>query len=427
MQTTHTSYDILEIRASGGHGVVAIARSPDGDEVAIKVLQLDKAVQEAVLKRARDEARMLSRLDHPNLVRVAPVVSVNGRPAVVMEYVRGASLEHVLREHGPLPPSEALAVIRDACRGLDAAWNTPSGSDPRPMQVVHRDLKPGNLMLSVDGVLKVVDFGLAKARFEDRESQSMAFVPGSRGYMAPERFDAVDTPKGDVYALGLSLFELLAGTRPVISLRYDRHDLDVERQVGALAVDGLDPVAEPLRALLRDMCCYEPDERPWPPQVAARIEALLGSLPAPDLPGLAARTVVPLHEARPAGDPRLHPQWADVRFLTGDPLRNGAPVDVNAQIREAVSSPDFPGRSRELAALLAAHPEGDVTPLLNLLHHAAVPSWQFWRRAPAPERTVAALEALGPVRDRVQREVERLARHRDPDVRTAALALLGQA
>lgn len=429
MQDTATAYEVLEIPATGAYGIVCIAREDSGRELAIKVLQVDRGSQSSMLERARDEARMLSRIEHPNLVRVDPILSVNGRPAVVMEYVRGATCEQLLRRHPEgLPSRVALTIIRDACLGLDAAWSTPTGSKNEPMRIIHRDIKPGNLMVDVDGVVKVVDFGLAKASFDDREARSMAFVPGSRGYMAPERHDGDDTPKGDVYALGLTLFEMLTGKKAMISLRWDNHDTDVERSAGAVEKADLDPVCvDAIRALFIDMCRYEGDARPWTMEVAQRIDALLGAMGQADMPSFATDVVRPLFEGRPQVQPYEHPRWSEVRFLEEDPTSVGGRLDLDSWLREAVGAEDLPDRAMELAALIAAQPATDVTPLVHLLEQAAAPAWQFWRRPPAPERTVAALVALRPISTRVRPLAERLAHHRHAHVRAAALALLEQA
>jgi serine/threonine protein kinase len=424
-------YEILEIPASGTFGVVCIARAPDGRTVAIKVLMVGRSADAGSLRRARDEARLLSRLDHPNLVRVDPVLQVNGRPCVIMEYVEGVTLAALLQARpAGVPPAIALAIVRDAARGLDAAWSTPTASDNRPMRVVHRDIKPGNLMLAVDGAVKVVDFGLAKATFADREAQSAAFVPSSRGYMAPERYDGLDTPKGDVYALGLTLIELLTGRKPVISLRMDRHDAMIDAawgDHGAAAPPGVDTAS--LRALYRQMCAYEDRPRPEPHEVAARLDALLAAAhEPPDLAAFALSVVAPLHAARPLAEPTAHPRYADVRFLEEEPTVEGERFDPDSVVRRYVASSDFPGRASEIAAMLAANPKADLKPLLSVLDGASAPPWMFWRRPPPSEHTVAALHAVAPVATPpILDRARRLSRHRDQDIARAARQLLERA
>lgn len=436
MQQRFTQYDIEEIPASGTFGMVCIARAPDGHKVAIKVLHLDRGTQLANLQRARDEARMLSRLDHPNLVRVEPVLQVNGRPCIIMEYVEGLTVAELLRARPQgLPAPIALAILRDAARGLEAAWSTPSGTDNQPMQVVHRDIKPGNLMVSIHGQVKVVDFGLAKATFDDREAHSTAFVPGSRGYMAPERYDGLDTPLGDVYALGLTLIEVLSGHKPLLSLRLDRHDAMLADNLDRLLQDGPDGVdlggvdLDRLRALCLHLCAYEPSQRAEVTQVITEIDAILDPLdPAPDLTAFAAHTVAPLHAARTRLEPSEHPRYSDLRFLEVEPTHEAQTFDPNSEVRRFVQSDDFPTRASELAALLVAHPTADLRPLIKLLDGASAPPWQFWRRPPPREHTLAALRAIGhratpTVLDRARR----LTRHADHDIARAARELLEQA
>ncbi|MFK7927120.1 MAG: serine/threonine-protein kinase [Myxococcota bacterium] len=424
MNIQTTKYELLEIPSKGGFGVVCIAKDTADEVFAIKVLSLDRASQKGLLERARDEARMLSRLNHDNLVRVQPTLEVNGRQAVVMEYVRGANADELLRDQTTLPIPVAIAMVRDAALGLEAAWSSVTGSDNHPMRVIHRDLKPDNVMLSVDGVVKVVDFGMAKASFGDRETQSTAFVPGSRGYISPERYDGLDTPKGDVYALGLTLVQLLSGHKPVVSLRFDKHDEDVKRAIEHADLQAAGAAQADLRALLRLMCAYSQDERPWMNDAAEQLSALLAQLGGADLPAFATKVVVPIYAGRTRMSPQEHPRYPEVRFLEGDGVTRG-PLDLSAEVRRLASSPELPGRARELAAMLAAHPQTDVRPLLILLDNAASPGWAFWRKAPPIERVVAALTALAPIKDRgVLDRCRRLVKHPDPSVARRAKALL---
>lgn len=418
-------YRLLEIPSKGAYGVVCIAKDTSDVVYAIKVLSLDNATKGKLIKRARDEARLLSRLDHPNLVRVEPTLEVNGRQAIVMEYVEGANADELLRSGGPLPTAIAMALIKDAARGLEAAWSTPVGSDSQPMHVIHRDLKPGNVMLSTDGVVKVVDFGVAKASFDGRESQSTAFVPGSRGYIAPERYDGDDTPKGDVYALGLTLIQLLSGHKPVASLRYDRHDGDIGRAIDHLVLPGADDIEGDLRALLRRMCAYEADDRPWMNQTAEELETLLQRVGGADLEAYAERVVRPILAARTRMPPHDHPRYPEVRFLEG-PARDASGLNLNDEVKRLVGAEDFPDRAHELAALLAGRPEANVRPLLSVLDHAARPGWMFWRKQPSPAHTVAALTALAPIAGpEVRNRARKLSRHPDETIARAARDVLG--
>jgi len=425
------AFEILEIPASGTFGVVCIARDPSDRIVAIKALHLERGADMSALRRARDEARLLSRLDHPNLVRVEPVLQVNGRPCIIMEYVEGPTLARLIQAHpNGLPALQALAILRDAARGLDAAYSFPSESDHRPMCVVHRDIKPGNLMISIDGVVKVVDFGLAKASFADREARSAAFVPSSRGYMAPERYDGLDTPKGDVYALGLCLIEMLTGHKPVISLRMDRHDDMIARAWTELLRQDLAPIdSDSVRDLYLAMCAYEDRERPTPHEVANRLDALIHATGIdPDLPSFAARVIKPLHEARTRPDPTENPRYPDLQFLEAEPTAEGIPFDPDSEVRRRVASQDFPSLASEVAALLAANPHTDVAPLIRVLDSAAAQRWQFWRRPPPREHTLAALHAVAPVATPPVLDLaRRLSRHQDREIAEAARLLLDRA
>lgn len=431
MQHRFTRYRILEIPASGTFGIVCIAEDSTGEKVAIKVLRLERGADFPSLKRARDEARLLSRLEHPNLVRVEPVLQINGRSCLLMEYVEGLSLAQLLQRHPDgLPPLETLAMLRDAARGLDAAWNSPSPATGEPLRVVHRDIKPGNLMIDVGGRVRVVDFGLAKASFADREAESAPFVPGSRGYMAPERYDGHDTPKGDVYALGLTLIELLTGHKPVLSLQPLRHDAKAASawtQLTAGRALGVNPAG--LRDLYLDLLAFEPEARPDPSQIADRIDDLLHEAGcAPDLAHFASTVVRPYHAARTQLPPTEHPRFRDLRFLEEDPSPDGISFDPSLEVRRFVDDPDFARHAGEVATLLVTHPDTDLAPLLQLLDRAAAPRWQFWRATPSRHRTLAALQAVGPIHSRaVVRRAQRLSHHRDPDIARAARELIERA
>lgn len=430
MQNRFSRFQILEIPASGTFGVVCIARDPQGATYAIKVLRMERGGDRSALQRARDEARLLSRLEHPNLVRVEPVLQINGRPCILMEYVEGVPLSRLLHAHPKgLPAVEVLAILRDAARGLDAAWTSQSTEDGEPMRVVHRDIKPGNLMIDITGRVRVVDFGLAKATFADREARSAAFVPGSRGYMAPERYDGDDSPKGDVYALGLTLIELLSGHKPVLSIRMDRHDdMALAAWIKQTETLDLDLDADMLRDLFLDLCAYEPSQRPFPAEVATRIEAILSTAGrAPDLETFAEQVVRPVHESRTLSPASDHPRYQELSFLEEELGEEGVGFDPAVEVKRFVDSPDFPVRAGEVAALLTAHPATDVRPLIRLLDNASAPPWQFWRSPPPREHTLAALKALVPViNPPILDRARKLTRHKDRDISRAAKELLEQ-
>lgn len=210
-------YRILERIGRGGMGVVY--RSYDAHlerEVAIKVLDPGSIASDHSRTRFRNEARTLSKLNHPNVATVHDFDTQLGRDFLVMEFIQGANLADKLAS-GPLPEQEILRLGTQLCDGLAAAHSHG---------IIHRDLKPGNLRLTADHRLKILDFGLAllrepRALGGTRDSTicySDAFA-GTLPYMAPEQLngDGVDA-RTDIYAAGLVLYEMATGQRPFAEL-----------------------------------------------------------------------------------------------------------------------------------------------------------------------------------------------------------------
>lgn len=249
--------------------------------VAIKVLKKEYVSNAKVLHRTRDEARLLSKLQHPNIVRVESLIEVSGRPVLVMELVQGVSLKRLLvRAPDGLPASVAIECIRQTCVALHVAYNHAVGDDGRPLRVIHRDIKPSNMLLSIHGQLKVVDFGIATGQFQGRESHTESVVMGSRPYMAPERLDgASDTPAVDIYSAGMSLLELLTGRVLNLSINPTAHDRTLSEALVELRPDGLTGRAsEDLRGLVRRMCAYEAGGRPTAQEVAGELQRMLDGM-----------------------------------------------------------------------------------------------------------------------------------------------------
>ena len=301
-------FEILEILGEGSFGTVCVARvstDPLRRKVALKILKGAYATNDKILNRTRDEARLLSRINHPNIVRVERLMEVSGRPVVVMEHVQGVSLDALLlRFKDGLPAAIAIEVMRLTCLALHVAYAEALGDDGRPMRVIHRDIKPSNILLSIHGEVKVVDFGIAKGEFEGREAQTESVVMGSRPYMAPERLDGMsDTPAVDVFSAGMSLFELLTGRHMNLSINPVTHDQAMSRHLSYVQVQGMSREAlEDLRNLLRRMCAYTRDYRPNAMECARDLDHLLHAIEARYRIGLeefARTTVLPIYESRP--------------------------------------------------------------------------------------------------------------------------------
>lgn len=212
-------YVVGETIGRGGAATVHLGK-PSGDGrrgvVAIKRLHPHLAADPAFLAMMLDEARLLSRVRHPNVVATLDVVLQGGELYIVMEYVHGVTLGALLaKAHGKrarVPPGVACAIARDALLGLHAAHEA-TGPAGEPLGMVHRDVSPQNLLIAEDGVLKVVDFGIAKAEGRVQQTEDGS-IKGKLGYMPPEQLfgDAIDR-RADVYAMGVVLWETLVGQR----------------------------------------------------------------------------------------------------------------------------------------------------------------------------------------------------------------------
>jgi WD40 repeat protein/tRNA A-37 threonylcarbamoyl transferase component Bud32 len=199
-------YEVLEELGRGGMGVVYKARQAKLNRVvALKVLLAGAHAGAGDRARFRGEAEAAARLQHPNIVQVFEVGEADGRPYLALEYAEGGSLAQRLRG-SPLPAGEAAALVEVLARAVHAAHQKG---------VVHRDLKPGNVLLAADGTPKVTDFGLAKRLDAQTAHTQSGALLGTPDYMAPEQAEGKAAgPAADTYALGAILYHLLTGRPP---------------------------------------------------------------------------------------------------------------------------------------------------------------------------------------------------------------------
>ncbi|HEX5137999.1 MAG TPA: serine/threonine-protein kinase [Planctomycetota bacterium] len=234
---TFGGYRVEGVIGRGGMGTVYMARQLSlGRPVAIKVLPKDLAREEQFLERFHREADALSRLSHPGIVAVFDRGEIDGQPYLVMEYVEGTSLREAMRG-GPLPLAETLRVTAAVLAALDHAHEKG---------IVHRDVKPENILLSGDGAVKVADFGLSRLLGPDDATRltRTQLVLGTYEYMAPEQREHAREadPRSDLYAVGVVLYEMLAGELPIgrFAMPSRRRPEDCDARVDALVEKSLE-------------------------------------------------------------------------------------------------------------------------------------------------------------------------------------------
>lgn len=343
------SAEILETLGEGSFGVVYLARLSEGAlqrTVVLKVLKADWASREEILTRARDEAVLLARLNHDNIVRVEQLTEIEGRPAVIMEHVQGLSLDHILRSNGPMPVAVAISVASKVASALDAAYSRVPPGDQEPLKVVHRDIKPSNIIISVSGAVKVLDFGTAHATFDAREARTSAVTLGSPLYMAPECFDGADAdPTIDMYALGATLYEMLAGV-PLgkLSVNPRKHVEKLNRRLEQLRTPELQDGSSMTRAVrnLIEKCLrYEPERRPKAADMRRLSMEFLRRMPrgGTTLDQFSAVVVEPLYNRREIKPPLP----MDATMSLSGPLRLGRSSEIGRS--PAISSAPLPPRT----------------------------------------------------------------------------------
>src|SRR5918996_3127270 len=209
MAKTGVLNDRYQIEAPLGRGGMAtVFRGTDrvlNRTVAVKILADRFAGDDKFVTRFRREAQAAARLNHPNIVSIYDTGDDDGAHYIVMELVEGDTLGDVLRRDGALPPERAAAIAVSVAEALERAHQAG---------LVHRDVKPGNVMLTPDGSVKVMDFGIARAASEDTLTQT-GLVLGTASYLSPEQAQGLPVDaRSDIYSLGCVLYEMLTGRPP---------------------------------------------------------------------------------------------------------------------------------------------------------------------------------------------------------------------
>jgi serine/threonine protein kinase/tetratricopeptide (TPR) repeat protein len=199
-------YEILQTIGEGGMGAVYKAKDRElGRTVALKVIRPELASNPDILQRFKQEILLASRVTDRNIIRIYDMGEADGIKFITMEFVEGDDLRHLLQRHGKLPAAEAVSIMEQVVSGLRAAHR---------VGVIHRDLKPGNIMRASDGRVLVMDFGLARSLQGDGMTRTGTML-GTMEYMSPEQAQAKEVDaRSDIFTVGLILYELLTGIQP---------------------------------------------------------------------------------------------------------------------------------------------------------------------------------------------------------------------
>ncbi|WP_053737993.1 serine/threonine-protein kinase [Nocardia sp. NRRL S-836] len=285
-------YVLLDQLGAGAMGVVWRARDELlHRDVAVKQLLLTdvqpQELQEAI-QRAMREARIAARLQHPNAIGVFDVVVENGKPCLVMEYLPSRNLSSVLDERGPMPPVEAARIGSLAANALAAAHEAG---------IVHRDIKPGNVLIGRDGAVKITDFGISRA-LGDVAVTKTGMLAGTPAYLAPELARGSEpAPPSDVFSLGATIYAMTEGEPP-----FGRSTNDLGLLYKVARGETRPPVRSgPLTPLLTRLLANEPHQRPTAAQAAEALKAVANGRQVP------ATTILPPTGTPPGGTAIMPP------------------------------------------------------------------------------------------------------------------------
>jgi len=258
-------YEIVRAVAQGGMGAVWLGRFAGAHgfakQVAIKTILPEFAADRRFHGMFLDEARISSRLEHANVAQILDLGEHEGTLYIAFEWVEGSSVEQICRiaerRGRPVPLPILLRIVADACAGLHAAHELTDERGER-LQVVHRDVTPDNILVRGDGCVKVIDFGVAKAKDRIAGDTRSGLVKGTPEYMAPEQAcgNAVDR-RADVWSLGAVLYRALAGGPPFPTRDELAAFIVAKRDIGPLPP----AVPEPVRAIVSEAMQRFPGDR----------------------------------------------------------------------------------------------------------------------------------------------------------------------
>ncbi|MBW0014757.1 protein kinase [Mycobacterium sp.] len=346
--------------ASGGTSTVYRGLDVRLDRpVALKVMDSRYAGDDQFLTRFRMEARTVARLKDPGLVAVYDQGLDARHPFLVMELIEGGTLRELLAERGPMPPHAVAAVLRPVLGGLGAAHRAG---------LVHRDVKPENVLISDDGDVKIADFGLVRA-VASAGITSASVILGTAAYLSPEQVrDGNAGPRSDVYAVGILTYELLTGRTPftgdsALSIAYQRLDADVPRP--SEVIDGVPPQLDEFveRATAADPAGRYADAI----EMGAELDAIAEELALPDFRVPAPRNSAQhrsaaLHYSRMSQHPPMGaPVRQPTRELTrgpgdwAEPARSSDPDAESGRVEYQPLAGEFAGIAMSEFVLARQH------------------------------------------------------------------------
>ncbi|MFW5968414.1 MAG: serine/threonine protein kinase, partial [Persicimonas sp.] len=261
-------YELVKRIATGGMGVIYLAKSRGAagfeKTVIIKKILDHLAEEEEFVTKFCDEGRIVVNLTHGNIVPVFDMGEEDGEFFIAMEYVPGRDLRAILRRiderDAALPIHLAVHIASEVCKGLDYAHRKTDDSG-EPLNIVHRDVSPSNILISREGEVKIIDFGIARAASRAAKTVS-GRIQGKVCYMSPEQAQAEDLDhRSDIFSTGVVLYEMLTGTRPFQG-ESDLQSLDLVRQCEFVSPRKLNPkVPAELEAIVERALERDPDDR----------------------------------------------------------------------------------------------------------------------------------------------------------------------
>lgn len=365
-------YELTGRIAVGGMGEVWRGKDTVLDrEVAAKIMKEEYRTEPGFLARFKSEARSMGSVSHPGIAAVYDYGEEDGAPYLVMEYVPGEALSTILERNGGLPEGDALEIVAQAAEALNAAHNAG---------VVHRDIKPGNLLITPDFKVKITDFGIARVA-DQAPLTKTGQVMGTAQYLAPEQATGKGSrPQSDLYSLGVILYEALAGVRPFTG--------ESQVEIAIAQVNRKHPplpqsVSEPVRRLVDATLSKKPEGRP---ESGKALATAARALIAGDV--AAAEAAVPQMNPRPEtaseAVTRVFNQPAPTQATQVLPQTAVNPVVEDPEA--GTSDVEEPQKKSKGAAIAIV--------ILSILAIAAI-AWAVWQFAktdeePNPETTATA-------------------------------------